>query len=449
MKLKTRLSLVFSILFAVLLILVLSSVYFIVERDWKNNFVQQLEDRAYTVGHNYLAQDNFSKMEFDEVLKKLPRTLPKEVIRIYDLNYEPVFIKDASPLWDKTSLKKVSKNKVISYQEGNNYVVGIYYIDNSGDYIVMAKAQNKLGEKSLKELRETMIYSFVIAIILSIIVGHWFSHVSLRPINRINGYMNTIQAKSLNIRIPFKHKKDEIGLLTQSINSLLERLQESFDAQQSFVSHASHELKTPITSLIGNTEIALGKPRTPEDYQQILRGVLRDSLHMNSIISDLLMLGQLDYRNYPLESISVENLIWNVTDYSTKNIKNLQFTIDIKNPESFQLIRINANKNLLELALFNLISNAHKFSEKEICLRVETDNQDLIISVIDQGIGINNDDLDKITMPFYRSPTAYGIKGFGLGLSLCQKIVSLHYGSLSFSSKLAYGTTASIKIPII
>jgi uncharacterized membrane protein len=77
MKLQRRLSLIFTGLFAVLLIAVLTSVYFIVAQDWQNNFRKQLEDRAYTVGHNYLAQDNFSKVEFDEVLRKLPRTLPK------------------------------------------------------------------------------------------------------------------------------------------------------------------------------------------------------------------------------------------------------------------------------------------------------------------------------------------------------------------------------------
>ncbi|WP_412850642.1 ATP-binding protein [Chryseobacterium sp. PMSZPI] len=449
MKLKNRLSLVFTILFAVLLIFVLTSIYLIVKRDWRNNFLKQLEDRAYTVGHNYLAQDNFTKLEFDQVLKKLPRTLPKETIRIYNLNFQPVFIKDSSTTWNKKTLQKVVKNKIISYQQGDIYVVGIYYVDNSGDYIVMAEAQNKLGEKSLKELRETMIYCFLIAIFITVLLGHWFAGVSLRPIDRINRYMNKIQAKSLNTRIPVKRKKDEIGILTQSINSLLERLQESFDSQQAFVSYASHELKTPITSLIGNTEIALRKPRTPEDYQDILEGVLRDSLHMNNIISDLLMFDQLDHRNYPLEPVSLETFIWNVTDYSSKTIPDLQFNIDIQNPEFFQETYINANSNLLELVLSNIISNAHKFSGKEIFILISIEETFVRFSVTDHGIGINAEELDKITIPFYRSSNAYGIKGFGLGLSLCAKIIKLHQGNLKFVSKINEGTTVTVEIPII
>nr|WP_315028757.1 HAMP domain-containing sensor histidine kinase [uncultured Chryseobacterium sp.] len=449
MKLKSRLSLVFTILFAVLLIFVLTSIYLIVKKDWRNNFSKQLEDRAYTVGHNYLAQDNFTKLEFDQVLKKLPRTLPKEIIRIYNLNFQPVFIKDSSTTWDRKTLQKVVKNKIISYQQGDTYVVGIYYVDNSGDYIVMAEAQNKLGEKSLKELRETMIYCFLIAILMTILLGHWFAGVSLRPIDRLNRYMNTIQARSLNTRIPIKRKKDEIGILTQSINNLLERLQESFDSQQAFVSYASHELKTPITSLIGNTEIALGKTRTSEDYQDILKGVLRDSLHMNNIISDLLMFDQLDYRNYPLESVSLETFVWNVTDYSSKTIPDLQFNIDIQNPEYFQETCINANSNLLELVLANIISNAHKFSGKEILIFISIEDTFVSFSVTDYGIGIHAQELDKITMPFYRSANAYGIKGFGLGLSLCAKIIKLHRGQLKFISKINEGTTVTVEIPII
>ncbi len=449
MKLKSRLSLVFTVLFAVLLIFVLTSIYLIVKRDWRNNFLKQLEDRAYTVGHNYLAQDNFTKLEFDQVLKKLPRTLPKETIRIYNLNFQPVFIKDSSTTWNRKTLQKVVKNKIIYYQQGDIYVVGIYYVDNSGDYIVMAEAQNKLGEKSLKELRETMIYCFLIAILITVLLGHWFSGVSLRPIDRINKYMNKIQAKSLNTRIPVKRKRDEIGILTQSINNLLERLQESFDSQQAFVSHASHELKTPITSLIGNTEIALGKTRTPEDYQDILKGVLRDSLHMNNIISDLLTFDQLDHRNYPLEAVSLETFIWKVTDYSSKTIPDLKFNINIQNPEYFQETYINANSNLLELALTNIISNAHKFSGKEILILISIEDTFVQFSITDYGIGINAEELDKITMPFYRSANAYGIKGFGLGLSLCAKIIKLHQGNLKFLSKINEGTTVTVEIPVI
>lgn len=449
MKLKSRLSLVFTVLFAVLLIFVLTSIYLIVKRDWRNNFLKQLEDRAYTVGHNYLAQDNFTKLEFDQVLKKLPRTLPKETIRIYNLNFQPVFIKDSSTTWNRKTLQKVVKNKIIYYQQGDIYVVGIYYVDNSGDYIVMAEAQNKLGEKSLKELRETMIYCFLIAILITVLLGHWFSGVSLRPIDRINKYMNKIQAKSLNTRIPVKRKRDEIGILTQSINNLLERLQESFDSQQVFVSHASHELKTPITSLIGNTEIALGKTRTPEDYQDILKGVLRDSLHMNNIISDLLTFDQLDHRNYPLEAVSLETFIWTVTDYSSKTIPDLKFNINIQNPECFQETYINANSNLLELALTNIISNAHKFSGKEILILISIEDTFVQFSITDYGIGINAEELDKITMPFYRSANAYGIKGFGLGLSLCAKIIKLHQGNLKFLSKINEGTTVTVEIPVI
>ncbi|MBO9691112.1 HAMP domain-containing sensor histidine kinase [Chryseobacterium sp.] len=449
MKLKSRLSLVFTVLFAVLLIFVLTSIYLIVKRDWRNNFLKQLEDRAYTVGHNYLAQDNFTKLEFDQVLKKLPRTLPKETIRIYNLNFQPVFIKDSSTTWNRKTLQKVVKNKIIYYQQGDIYVVGIYYVDNSGDYIVMAEAQNKLGEKSLKELRETMIYCFLIAILITVLLGHWFSGVSLRPIDRINKYMNKIQAKSLNTRIPVKRKRDEIGILTQSINNLLERLQESFDSQQAFVSHASHELKTPITSLIGNTEIALGKTRTPEDYQDILKGVLRDSLHMNNIISDLLTFDQLDHRNYPLEAVSLETFIWKVTDYSSKTIPDLKFNINIQNPEYFQETYINANSNLLELALTNIISNAHKFSGKEILILISIEDTFVQFSITDYGIGINAEELDKITMPFYRSANAYGIKGFGLGLSLCAKIIKLHQGNLKFLSKINEGTTVTVEVPVI
>lgn len=103
---------------------------------------------------------------------------------------------------------------------------------------------------------------------------------------------------------------------------------------------------------------------------------------------------------------------------------------------------------MLELALSNIILNAHKFSHQTpIQLTLTTDAKDIIITIEDQGIGINPDDLDKLFLPFFRSPNALGIKGTGLGLSLAYKIIELHQGSLHVQSVLHQGTTVTIRLP--
>lgn len=448
MKIRNRLSLQFSGLFTILLLGVLVAVYFVVSNHWQNTFFKQLEDRAFTVGHNYLAEDNFTKAEFDEVLRKYPRTLPQEEIRIYDINYEPTFIEEGDLKWDKATLAQVADKKKVYTKMGDDYVVGIFYRDNSGDFIVMAKAANEKGVAALQQLRTVMLASLVIALLITFFLSRLFAGYFLIPITRINKH---ISKKNISTLYPIPTQdmsKDEIRTLSETINELFRRLQDSFDNQQAFVSHASHELKTPIASLMGNAEIALRQSRSKEEYITVLQGVVHDAIHMDQMINNLLALSQLDSSVYPLHKHAFEEFWWTMIDHLIAAQKDLNLEITINTEEELHKLFFNGNGGLLELALSNVILNASKFSQNEpIELILDTDNDNIIVIVKDQGIGIKKEDLDKLFLPFYRSSNAFGIKGTGLGLSLASKIVQLHKGQLTIDSELAVGTTVILKIP--
>ncbi|MDR2223857.1 MAG: HAMP domain-containing histidine kinase [Flavobacteriaceae bacterium] len=449
MKIRTRLSLQFIVLFAFLLSAVLISVYFVVAKHWNNNFFKQLEDRAITVGHNYLAEDNFTKAEFDEVIRKFPRTLPHEQIRIYTSDFVPTYIAEGDLKWSKTLLQSVVEKKKIQFQDGNSFVVGIYYKDNSGNYIIIAKATNVNGAFALQQLKTVMLISLFIALLITFLLARYFSNSFLRPIKSI---INNIQHKNITTLVhPIPTEgmsKDEIKTLSENINKLCERLHESFDNQQSFISHASHELKTPIASMLGNAEIALRQPRSSEEYQEVLQGVVTDAIRINQIISNLLAISQLDSAVYPLQFNTFEPFWWNMIDHLITHQSQLNLNLNIATEEDLGQLYFDGNGNLLELALSNIILNAHKFSfEKPIELILSTTATHIIIQVKDQGIGINKEDIEKLTLPFYRSNNALGIDGTGLGLSLSSKILQLHKGKLTIESELHVGTTVSIHIP--
>lgn len=256
MKIRTRLSLQFIGLFAILLLGVLTSIYFVVATQWKKNFFRQLEDRAVTVGHNYLAEDNFTRAEYEEVLRKFPRTLPKEQIRIYTSSFEPTYIAEQELKWDKSLLQAIYDNKKVQFKQEGDFIVGIFYEDNSGNYIIVAKATNENGEKALHQLRSIMLFSLLIALIITFILSRIFSNSLLNPIKSIINHVQDKDVENLIQPIPVEHmSKDEIKTLSDTINTLFLRLHTAFDNQQSFVSHASHELKTPIASMMGNAEI--------------------------------------------------------------------------------------------------------------------------------------------------------------------------------------------------
>ena len=449
MKIRTRLSLQFIGLFAILLLGVLTSIYFVVATQWKKNFFRQLEDRAITVGHNYLAEDNFTKAEYDEVLRKFPRTLPQEQIRIYTSTFEPTYIAEQELRWDKSLLQQIYTHKKVQFQQEGNFIVGIFYEDNSGNYIIVAKAANVNGEKALHQLRSIMLFSLLIALIITFILSRIFSNSLLNPIKSIINHVQDKDVENLVQPIPVDHmSKDEIKTLSDTINTLFLRLHTSFDNQQSFVSHASHELKTPIASMMGNAEIALRSPRTEAEYQEVLAGIVKDASHINRIINNLLTLSQLNNARYSLQETSFEAFWWTLLDHLVATQKDVNLNLAIETQEELYALYFNGNSHLLELALSNIILNAHKFSHQApIQLTLRTTANDILISIEDQGIGINQEDLDKLFLPFFRSPNALGIKGTGLGLSLAYKIIELHQGSLLVSSILHQGTTVTIHLP--
>lgn len=449
MKIRTRLSLQFLGLFASLLSIVLIAIYFVVANHWQKNFFKQLEDRAYIVGHNYLAEDNFTYAEFQEVLRKFPRTLPKEQIRIYTLNFNPIFIKENELKWDKNILQAVVDDNKVWFKQGDEYVFGVLYKDNSGDYIVMAKAIDQTGLDALQQLRSIMLISLLIALLITFILSRLFAETFLQPIKKIIHHVQSRHVDTLAEPISTTEmSKDEIRLLSEAINTLFERLHESFENQKAFVAHASHELKTPIAAILGTAEITLNQERDPQAYQQALQRIIQDTIYTDQIINNLLTLTKLDQINYDLSPIDFETFWWNTIDNLILHNKDLKLNLILKTTEELHKLHIKGNQQLLGLALSNVILNADKFSfNQKVDLILDTTPTAILIQIKDNGIGIKKEDLEKLTLPFYRSSNALPIQGTGLGLSLAFKIIKIHKGDLTIESELGQYTLVTIRLP--
>lgn len=449
MKIRTRLSLQFLGLFAILLSIVLVAIYFVVANHWQKNFFKQLEDRAYIVGHNYLAEDNFTYAEFQEVLRKFPRTLPKEQIRIYTLDFNPIFIEEHDLKWDKNILQAVVDDNKVWFKQGDDYVFGVLYKDNSGDYIVMAKAVDQTGLDALKQLRSIMLISLLIALFITFMLSRLFAESFLHPIKNIIRHVQSRNVNTLAEPISTAEmSKDEIRTLSEAINTLFERLHESFENQKAFVAHASHELKTPIAAVLGTAEIALSQERESEAYQQALQAIIQHTINTDQIINNLLTLAKLDQDNHQLTPISFETFWWNTLDHLMLHHKDLKVNLIFNTREEFHQLHLDGNASLLSLALSNIILNADKFSyNQKIDVILDTTPTAIIIQIKDQGIGIKAEDIEKLTLPFYRSSNAFSIQGTGLGLSLAFKIITLHKGQLKIESELGQYTLVTIQLP--
>jgi signal transduction histidine kinase len=441
MKIKDRLSLQFTLISAVLLLLVLTGIWLLAVRYRKIEFQERLLERAITKAELFLAKDNLSEEKFRDVQKRYYQTLQEEVVQIYDDNYESVFIKDTAAKWPRKIIDRVKKYKFISYSEGNKKTIGIYYVDNSGNFTVLASALDRYGQREMQRLLWVMLVAFLISVLILFFSGRLFANIALSPMIKVIRDVKVIRSTSLDKRLQIKGGKDEINELTVTFNNLLEHLEQSFSTQRSFVAHASHELRTPITSIIGDIEVTLSQKRDSSEYTETLKKVLAESEKLSDLINNLFDLAEANIDISEFQDIRLDELLWQVKDEWTNRIQDSKIELKYKLPEEPGKYTIRGNVYLLFIALGNIIKNAIKFSNNNVIncmLYMQQDSP--VISIRDMGIGIDKSDIDNIFQPFYRGANALGYTGFGIGLSLSEKILRLHNARISVRSELSKGT---------
>jgi signal transduction histidine kinase len=436
-------------MFAVLSFVVLTGIYLFAEHNRISTFYEKLDDRAFTVGQFYLAEDNLSKANFQDVLKKFSQSLPDETIRIYDDHFKPQFIPEGTIHWNPNVLKDVVSQKLVHLADEKRQSTGIYYIDNSGNFIIMVSATDNGGYRYMHDLGLIMFFFFLASLFITYFMGSVFSRIALFPIVKITSNLKRIRSTSLDLRLPVGEKKtDEIDILSLSINHLLEHLEQSFESQKSFIAHASHELRTPITTILGEAEISLMHERKKDDYQSTLKNIIKETERLNYIINSLMELVQTNVSSYEFQSVKMDELLWEIKDELTSRTNENGITINYNLPYDPEKYTLMGNRQLLFIAISNIIKNALKFSDnKEVYCEIFCDANGINLIIRDQGIGIDPKEINQIFQPFYRSTNALNYTGYGIGLSLTQNIVRLHNGKIEVKSELNAGTEFLLIFP--
>lgn len=444
MKVKNRLALQFTLMFAVLLSIVLLVIFVLVEKNRKDNFYAKLDDRALIVGELYLAQDNMSPEDYKKVKEIYPQTLSHEVTRIYNDKFKPVFIKEDSVSWPKNIIQEVVEKRKVHFTVGRQQVTGLYYMDNSGNFVVIASAIDDSGFLNMKRLAYIMFFSFLISLVITFLLGRLFATIALQPILQITNNLKIIRATSLNKRLNLtRYKNDEINQLSNTINTLLEHLEQSFNDQQSFISHASHELRTPLTKILGTAEVTLKNDREKEEYKETLKNIIGEAEKLRALISSLLELSQAGIDSTELQKIQLDELLWEAVDEWDNNRGMVKVSYNL--PGDIEKYTIQGNRRLLFIAISNILKNAIKFSEgKQVYCNIFCNEEGINITIKDNGIGIDDKELQNIFRPFYRAPNAFKLPGSGIGLSLAEKIIRLHNGRIEVISTANTGTIFTV-----
>lgn len=306
-------------------------------------------------------------------------------------------------------------------------------------------------QEVFKSLFSIFILAIIVAVILASAVGWFLARKALKPVAEITDMARRIGAESLNERLNIAVPQDEIGRLASTINEMVGRLEKSFKQIKQFTADASHELKTPLTILKGEMEIALRGKGDTEHLKEALKSSLEEIDRMNYIVRNLLDLAKMDVEReaMPRELVSLDKVL-------TERFEHFR-RLALDSGVHLAILRnrhavVTGDSVRLGQLVFNLIDNAIKYTHSggSVELALDTEGGKAVLSVKDTGVGIAKEDLPYIFDRFYRVDKARTreVGGAGLGLSICKEIADAHGGTLDAVSEPGKGTVFIVKLPL-
>jgi signal transduction histidine kinase len=451
-KIKDRIALQFTLMVAVILLLFSVAIYSISARYRQEEFYDRLKSKAQTTCRLLVKVKGIDKDLLRTIDKNTLTEMFDEKVLIFNTKDELLYssVDDKLITYHKELLKEVRHAKDLEFLQDDSETIGLLYEEGDEPLVVLASAFDKFGRNKLDNLLQTLAWGFVGGIGLTIALGVYFASSSLRPISLINQQVSQITAHNLAQKLDEGNRKDEIAQLAINFNTVLGRLNKAFEQQKSFVSHASHELRTPLAAL--KSEIQLGQRFTKNnpDLEEVFENLFSDTERLISITNNLLFLARSLENMGSMKSmpVRIEDIAFLAKEEILSSFPNYTILIDyISIPENENDTIISGNEELLKRVLLNLIDNACKYSSNHTArVLIDTNETDCFVKVIDEGVGISPEDIPYLFDPFYRSSHTSEVPGFGIGLSICQRIIDLHHGSITVVSELGKGSEFQVQL---
>lgn len=351
--------------------------------------------------------------------------------------------------------KSIQRSLIISFTIATCIVIifsliGFYvFVDNQAiEKIIEISVR---GSSESVELQGIIRRSIFVIIINTILIGAAIIRISikkmLQPITMLNEATKKVAQGNFNVKLETT-RKDEIGELVSNFNKMTYDLGKNEEMQKEFIDNVSHEIKTPIASIQGFSELLSREDLTPEERNEYSQVIKDESNRLLSLSTNMLKLSQLQNQS---KIINKEEI--NVTEQIRKaikllepkwNSKNIIFKVSLEEKFFF------GEEELMFQVWVNLIDNAIKFSKQdgEIDIALIEKNNLLEIEITDNGIGIDNEEINKIFNRFYQIDESHSNQGYGLGLAIVKRIIELSNGKIEIKSKVNIGTTVKVILPV-
>jgi signal transduction histidine kinase len=441
-------ALLITIVFLVIYQMVSLSVYNHINDDIQNEVEKHLQEIEIDRNNTYLIQvDEWREREHNTV------DVNPVFVQFFDSNNELI---DKSPNLKKLNLKLYPENRNDEFIDtylnkkpirqiqvplyDNQKVIGHLVVAMSLDDAVMV----------LSNLQNILFISFPIILISLFLIARFIVGRSIKPIKTIIETSKQISRENLSSRIDLPQNKDELFVLSKTINDLLDRIENAVEREKQFTSDASHELRTPLAVIKGTLEVLVRKPRNQSEYEEKINYSIKEVDRLNQLVDELLLLARFENQkqNTKKEPVFLNALILDVLARFSQKINDKNIKIENSFADDYT---IDSDNYLVSIIISNLVSNAIKYSNPngKISIALWKENNQIICKIQDNGIGISSEELNKIGNRFYRSQSVLqtNTKGTGLGLSIVKRLTDLLQIEFKIESVLDSGTTIELRFP--
>jgi signal transduction histidine kinase len=321
--------------------------------------------------------------------------------------------------------------------------------DKDSVYILETAASVRDVYEELDRLFYLFLLIIPTGLIVTGIAAYFISKAAFKPIAKMANTARNISGENLDRRLELPKARDEVQVLGETLNEMIERIDNAFKSQKRFVANASHEIRTPLTVM--QTELELLEKKINDNEAKVsIKNVLSEIENLTRLTSSLLTITKLDISHDKLNfsQIRIDELladcVQTMNQAALKNDIRLTLSLD-------EAVEIKADKEKIKSVILNLIDNAVKYSKSgsSVTITLEKNNEkSIVISVEDNGIGISASEIPYIFNRFYRSNEIRSeISGSGLGLAIAKEVVDLHRGEIKVKSEIGAKTVFSVILP--
>lgn len=329
----------------------------------------------------------------------------------------------------------------------------LFFVGKGGvQYVLQAETSLLHYQETLNGLVFLLALGSGATLFFAWIGSHWLSKKVLGPIDALCTGAETMSEADLGKRLPMDSPYHEFRRLTQAVNAVLDQFQRGSEVQRNFCEIAAHEMKTPLTILQGNLEVALMKARTVEEYHEVLLNNLQQVERLIALTRPLLTLAKFTSSKPPvnLVPLALEPLIQEIVDELMLLADDRQVSLRF---ESHPVPTILGDAQWLKQALINLLDNALQYTPAggSVMVRLQSLGKEVTVAVEDTGHGIEPEHIPHLFERFYRTDWARAkdTAGTGLGLPIVKEIMEAHGGSIVVTSEVNKGSIFTLRLPAL